>query len=72
MELTGGTDRVVMVQCRRTRIRGPGDSTLISASIYGLGPNDYSDDFRIRVKDVAGNFYVTESFTPCQSKASQR
>ena len=46
---------------------GPGDSTSVSASIYQINTDNYSQKFRIKFEDLEGHSYTTSSFIPCIS-----
>jgi hypothetical protein len=51
---------------------GPGDSTTVSAVLYGIGPEDYSKRFRIRIESMDSIVFTTEPFLPCiQSSSTQ-
>ena len=43
----------------------PGDSTIVFADLYALGPDDQGRKFRIRMEDEEGHTYATDAFLPC-------
>jgi hypothetical protein len=47
---------------------GPGDTTEVIGSLYGLAPADYARSFRIQFEDPDGRKFVSGSFKSCAVK----
>jgi hypothetical protein len=44
---------------------GPGESASVIATLYGVSGNDCSRQIRVRIRDLEGNWYTTDTFAPC-------